>query len=434
MPEVAGIRPTENYAGFLDRMYIDGMELPSIHEYEIEDPNCWENVRKDPKIRHAIDYGLDLATGDGYNLRPGGNSPEDHLKKDFINAILENLNHFHKSIWAMNTHRYFGVGYTYVKAKPGVITLPDNRRIKLEYLPYKLQNVDKDRVKVYWEGNREVRDLWSLRDRKWLRLDTRALITLTNSSLERNVGQGDPLLQPIAWAHYCIKRVEKAALQLIDRFSGGFVLIQVDSKSAGGPGRSIDDLNAAYVAVVPKARANKFMVMRKEDEFKILEPNGQGVEVVQWLLNHYYQAVQIIAIGSNLPVEAMGASGSRALGEVQENSNFYNILRTRKESESGINDQFITLCCNENKRVLQQLGIWEAKNPIFEIRDPQKQRPEEAAASVEIATKAGMELDDADTREKLNLKDADPEVGKVITPQKPSVPSQKELFPEESAA
>lgn len=415
MPDVAGIRPTENYASFLDRMYIDGLELPSIHEYEIDDPNAWENIRKDPKFRHAIDYSLDLATGDGFNLRPGGNRPEDHLAKDVVQAVLDNVTHFHKSIWAMSTHRFFGVAYSYVKGKPGIIKLPDGRIVALEYKPYKFQDVNKDRVKVYWEKDHEVRDVWSLSQKKWLRFDERALMILTNSCLERNVGQGDPLLQPIAWAHYCKKRVEKAALQLIDRFSGGFMVIKVDKNSGGSPTRSIDALQSEYIAVVPKARANKFMVMRKEDELTILEPNGQGVQIVQWLLEYYDQAVQIIAIGSNLPVQA-NTGGSYSLAVVQENSNFHNILKTRKEDESAINDQFIPLVFQENRRPFQKLGIAEAARPIFEIRDPRNQKPEEAVQSIEIASNIGLPLDDADTREKLNVKDADPEAGKVVNP------------------
>jgi hypothetical protein len=414
VPDVAGIRPVEKYAGFLERMYIDGLELPSIHEYEIEDPNTWENLRKDPKIRHAIDYSLDLACGDGYNIRAVGNDPKSALKKDIIQAIFENLNHFHDSFWAMLTHRFRGVSYTYIKGKPGKVKLPDGRVIFLEYLPYKLQNIDKDRVKITWKNDKEFYEVWSLSVRKWLPLDPRATMIITNSKLERSVGQGDPLLQALSWAHYCKKRIEKAALQLIDRFSGGFIVIRVDKNMEGSPDKSAQKLMDTYISIVPKARANKFMVMRKEDELQILEPNGQGVQIIQWLLGYYDQSAQIAAIGSNLPVDASGVTGSFALADVQENSNFYNVLRTRKGGESALNDQFITLCCSANERVFRKLGIYDANNPVFEVRDPQTQQPEEAANSVSVASQAGLELDDSDVREKLNLKEADPEVGKII--------------------
>lgn len=360
----------------LSAVYKTGTRIPDTDHATWMNIDAWEQINLDASFAHGIGYHRKLISGTTWRLKAASSEENDRQVTGIIQEQIEGIRDFAKARYSLSEVVFRGSSFLYIRGHRKVLKL-GGFPMQEWWVPYKLQHVDKWRVRKTYDvkSKRLVYWMYSLGDEKWKVIDKRALVTCTNTDEESFLTHGNGLMNPLWHSFFAKKCVEEKALRYLERFAEGTLEMSIEHKRETSDARSPQKVAEDYLDMVRNLSSDKAYTKDKLDDFKVIEPTGQGWQVIEFLLNYFGNEGRLLSIGANLPVAATDG-GSFALGAIQENSVMFNARYGRQLIENAMTDDLIALLLIINRRQFAACGLKIEKGPKFLLPEERTLSPE----------------------------------------------------------
>lgn len=368
------------------------------------DATIYEKVLRDPVTAHAIRFRKHLVAGAEVRVEGASDRPEDQAAAAVVEELLGNVMGFTDARISLAEAIFRGSAYAFVSGTRRVIevgTLPGGGAAPPQnwWVPERLVDVDRRRFRLVrpdpqrplaWEFWSAERSAWeALAHPEWF-------IRSVHEDTEGSLSYGRGLLDTLYYCQSLKARLVQDAASAAERFGQGLIKVAVeglrgaDGRPVGGDQRDGDSVASAWQEVMTRHRARHVLVHDSRDEVEVLQGIGEGAGLIKQLLDYVDNALVTTVLGSTLPT-LEGDGGSRALGEVQENSTEALVQADRARLADDLTRDLVGLLWRLNRPQLEaQVG--RARMPRVKIDQRKREDPDAAAELIAKLLAAGVAL------------------------------------------
>jgi len=373
------------------------------------DSEIYAKVLRDPVTAHAIRFRKHLVAGAAIRVVAASERPADEAAAKVVEDLLKEIIGFTDARISLADAIFRGSAYAMILGKrrnmiAGVVQGGEDPVPLNWWVPEKLTDIDRRRFRL---TPKEGWQLWSVDRRKWEKLmHPEWFVRSTHEASESTLGYGRGLLDTLYFFQSAKARALQDLLAATERFGQGFISIAIenmrgaDGRPVAGD-RSSESVAAAWQRELAKQKARHILVHDKRDELQVHNGLGEGWQLLQWCLNYLDNALVTTVLGSTLPT-LEGDGGSRALGEVQENSTEALVQADRQRLADHLTRDLVGLVWRRNRnQIMAQCGV--CNMPKLAVDQRKKESPVEAAELIAKLLAAGVTLRAKEVYEKVGF-------------------------------
>jgi hypothetical protein len=373
------------------------------------DSEIYAKVLRDPVTAHAIRFRKHLVAGATIRVVAASERPADEAAAAVMEDLLGQIVGFTDARILLADAIFRGSAYAMILGRRRNMiagTMADGEDpIPLEWwVPEKLTDIDRRRFRLVKGGRWE---LWSVERRDWEPLKhPEWFVRSTHEANESTLGYGRGLLDTLYFFQSAKARALQDLLAATERFGQGFMSVAIENMRGadGRPvagNRSSETVAASWQRELAKQKARHILVHDSRDALQIHNGLGEGWQLLQWCLNYLDNALVTTVLGSTLPT-LEGDGGSRALGEVQENSTEALVQADRQRLADHLTRDLVGLVWRRNKnQIMAQCGV--CNMPKLAVDQRKKESPVEAAELISKLVAAGVPLRAKEVYEKVGF-------------------------------
>lgn len=380
------------------------------------DADIYAKILRDPIAAHAIRFRKHMVAGSKVRVVPASERPTDEAAAKVCEELLAQISGFTDARICLAEAIFQGSAYAMVTGKrrnmiagslPGI---PDADPIPLDWwVPERIADIDRRRfrrAKSKKTGALEWQ-LWSVERREWEAL-TRPewFIRSVHEGTEATLGHGRGLLDTLYFYQAAKARAFQDLMAAGERFGQGLVTVGIenlrgqDGRPVGGA-VSKQSVAAAWQSAIAKAKARHVITHDARDEINVINGIGEGWQLLQWIVTYIDNAQVTAILGSTLPT-LEGDGGSRALGEVQENSTEVLVQADRQRQSDDLERDLLGLIWRHNRaQIFAQIG--SCNMPHLAIDQRKREDPEAQAELISKLLAAGVPLRAKEVYEKTGF-------------------------------
>jgi len=390
------------YAHALAAAYRNGIEIWDPDYSLARDPEFWEKVQRDPKIKGPMDKRLHSVAGRDWQVNPGARNPEkrDEKATDVAERILEHLDNFIEGRYNLAKGVFQGESWSYIEGEHKTLDIGGKKQ--KWWVPVRLRSIDKRRIRQVpvWVpgagGNDSLQMHYELSNINsaglWTPIRSDApLIHFTYDNEESRMGHGRGIAEAIYFYHYAKGVVFTEGLEGLEKWARGMVVAKMDRMGTGAT--TNEDTAQAYLTQLERQRTGGIMVIDDKDEVEVHWPNGKGGEMVFDWLHYLDAAIAEVIMGQVIP----SVGGSVIATE---------ITRGREEGSAtetllGYDRALIYNCLTRdllghiwywNQIQLREIGLGDARMPKLSPVSVDDSKPKEAIDIISAAATIGIPL------------------------------------------
>jgi len=379
------------------------------------DRQIYEKILRDPVAAHAIRFRKHLVAAAEVRVVSASERPEDEAAAKICEDLLRKISGFTDARICLANAIFQGSSYARITgSRKNIIagTLPGgDDPVPLNWwVPERLQDVDRRRFRLERDPKTKTMhwQLWSVERRDWEPLThPEWFIRSVYEAVESSLGYGRGLLDTLYYFQSTKARSLQDLTSAGERFGQGLITIAIDNLRAadgrpvGGDLNSTSKIAADWQRELGKQRSRHVLVHDSRDELKTYNGIGEGWQLLQWILGYLDNAQVTAILGSTLPT-LEGDGGSRALGEVQENSTEALVQADRARLADDLTRDLLGLIWRLNRdQIMAQVG--PAQMPTLKIDQRKREDPKEAADLIAVLLGAGVKLRAREVYEKVGF-------------------------------
>jgi hypothetical protein len=388
---------------------------------EIFDPSLWlqrepdieEKMLRDADIAHAVGYRKSLIAGRQWNLMPRDDKSE--MRKVAVSVgteLLEAIEGFTGSRKSLARAFFSGQRFSLIHGEMRTLTLGDGRPRRW-WVPTRLEDRDKRMYRIMADNDGETLranwEEWNVASREWETLtkaDAAYLIKHTYEDDQSSLGYGRALREALGWWWYAKAEVFQESLKAVEKYAGGTIVARIDGLRDAETGLPNAEVMNEWADTLEDHRARHTLVYDKADEVEIIEPGGQGWQMLTDMRDDLKNTIFTLVLGANLTTAA-NDGGSFALAEVQENSTEALIQFDREVLEETLTKDLLGCIWFKNHANMVELGISNEK-PRFAITQEKRQDPMQRAQVAQTLNSIGVDIAADDLYEQTGFKKPEP--------------------------
>lgn len=374
------------------------------------DSDIYAKVLRDPVTAHAIRFRKHLVAGAAIRVVAASDRPEDEAAAKVVEDLLKQINGFTDSRICLADAIFKGSAYAMILGKRRSLIAGSMRGGKTPsprdwWVPEKLTDIDRRRFRL---TTHEGWQLWSVKRRRWEILQhPEWFVRSTHEATESSLGYGRGLLDTLYFFQSAKARALQDLLAATERFGQGLLTVGIDNmrrgdgRPVGGDTRSSTTVATAWQRELLKQKARHVLVHDARDKIEVVNGLGEGWQLLQWCLNYLDNALVTTVLGSTLPT-LEGNGGSRALGEVQENSTEALVQADRQRLADHLTRDLVGLIWRRNMaQIMEQIG--PCNMPRLQVDQRKKESPIESAELIAKLLAAGVKLRAKEVYEKIGF-------------------------------
>ncbi len=377
------------------------------------DQSIYEKVLRDPVTAHAILFRKHLIAGATVRVVPASERLADEAAAGIVEDILKQVSGFTDARICLADAVFHGSAYAMIvgrrkhmiagAAVDGVDPMPQQW-----WVPERLEHVDRRRFRLAPHEGGPRWEFWSV-DRRAYEPLTRPewFLRSVYEAKESSLGYGRGLLDTLFFYQSAKARLLQDLLNASERFGQGMITVGIenlrasDGRKLAGDQRSGSTVAEAWQTELTKQRARHVIVHDARDEVMVVNGLGEGWQLMQWIAQYLDNALVTAVLGSTLPT-IEGNGGSRALGEVQENSTESLVQADRARlADDMTRDLLGAIWRNNRDAIMGQVG--PANMPTLAIDQRKREDPKEAAELIKQLLDAGVPLRSKEIYEKTGF-------------------------------
>ena len=395
------------------------------------EPDLESKLMKDPEIYSSMRVRLNRIAGADWGCVPASDAAIDKMLAAVVEDGLKNIQRFTQARYELAKAVMFARSFQFINVQD-VFTSLAGLPAQVWSLPITLKDVDKKRfdfVPVN-EANREFgsvsqdkniaqtatggisdtgddikvyQRLWSVTRGQWERIvRPEFFVQCVWDDEESRFGYGRGLSEALFffWRFKCI------ALELgmdgLERWAQGLTIASIDDARLGSTDKDNETIRDAYLDIIKHMRSQHVMAISSKDKVEVVEPSGQGHELVMSMIRYYDESMTKVILGSIRPTGG-GLGGSLARTEEEAETTSSIVQFDRSLLDDVITRDLIGLFMLRNKIQLESVGLGNAKKPRFRTSAEKKKDPKGAAEVIKIALDAGIRLKSEEVYDKLEF-------------------------------
>lgn len=394
------------YAWALTAAYRTGWRLYDPDYALWNEPDAYEKVRRDPVIASAIEQRLHAIAGRTWRCDPARAENElDKKAAQIMEDLIDNITNMNEGMYESAQAVITCRSYLYVSGERQLQAFGDGG-VQRWWVPYKLQDMDRRRVRFVpdWDrradGTRFLKDnkfeVFNIERERWQYLEPenkRAIIKHTYMDEEARLGYGRGLLEAIYFYWYAKEIVLKEGLQGLERWAQGMVVGKIDGLRDANDKTPNEEVARAWLDVIDRMRAENAVVSDKEDEIEVINMSGTGHQMIRSFLEYFDTAITRLIAGSVLPGGG-GSSreGSYARAEIESDTAEAIVQYDRDLMADAWTRDLVTLVWLLNRPNFIRSGLAAARMPKFVVVHEKMQDPQVAAGVATTLMSAGIPL------------------------------------------
>jgi len=420
------------YVRALSAAWRNGVQLYDPSVWLMRDPETEEKMLRDADIAHAVGFRRHLIAGRQWTVVPTfEGSDRAPLATSVATELLKQIKHFTTARLNLARAFFSGARFGRIHGQPRTLRLGDGKP-RTWWVPMRIEDVDKRCYRIVPSHNGEQLSgrwqRWDVGAQEWrdeTADDAMHTIRHVYQDDQATLGHGRALREALGWWWYAKEHVFQESLQAVARFAQGILTAKVDGARDAGTGLPNQELIRQWTQVLEDLRARHVLVYDSSDTVEVIQPAGEGWQLMQDVRAELRSTIFTLILGANLTTAA-NEGGSYALAEIQENSTEALVQFDRETLEETLTDDLLGCLWYRNHANLVELGIAEEK-PRFSITQEKRQDPLQRAQVAQVLNSMGVELAQQDVLEQTGFRK--PEPGEPIITKPEPVPTIPGLSP-----
>jgi len=433
LPAVNFYSPASDlYTRAISSTYKYGIRLYDPDFGLARDPDLQEKLMRDPEIYSSMRVRLNRIAGADWAIVPASDAPIDKTLASVVDDGLRHIQRFAQARFELAKAVFWARAYQFVNCQDvftslaGLpaqmwslpITMKDIDKKRFDYVPVNEANRDpqsaaQDRLKIAQTSPGGVSDagtniqvyerLWSVMRGQWERVTRPEFyIRCTWDDEESRLGYGRGLSEAL----FFFWRFKTIALEQgmdgLERWAQGLTIASINDERLGSTDKDNETIRDAYLDIIKHMRSCHVMAISSKDKVEVVEPSGQGHELVMSMLRYYDEAMTKVILGSIRPTGG-GSGGSLARTEEEAETTNSIIRYDRSLLDDVLTRDLIGLFMLRNKIQLESAGLGNAQAPKFRTSAEKRQDPKVNAEVIKIALDAGIKLKSEEVYDKLEF-------------------------------
>ena len=421
------------YVRALSSAWRNGVQLHDPSVWLLRDPETEEKMLRDADIAHAVGFRRHLIAGRQWTVIPQfEGSDRAPIATSVATELLKQIKHFTTARLNLARAFFSGARFARIHGEPRTLRLGDGKP-RVWWCPTRLEDCDKRMFRIV--PKRDANDVlsahwerWNVGAQKWdpeTVDDAIGTVRHVYQDDQASLGHGRALREALGWWWYAKEHVFQESLQAVARFAQGILTAKVAGARDAATGLPNDELIRRWTEVLEDLRARHVLVYDAEDSVEVVQPAGEGWQLLSSIRAELRSTIFTLVLGANLTTAA-NEGGSYALAEIQENSTEALVQFDRETLEETLTDDLLGCLWYRNHANLVELGIAEEK-PRFSITQEKRQDPLERAQVAQVLSGMGVELAEQDVLEQTGFRK--PEPGEPVVQRPAPVPQLPGLAP-----
>lgn len=405
------------YTRALSAQWRNGIQLYDNSVWLAREPEIEEMMLRDADIAHAVDFRRRLVAGQRWAVSPRFETPRAPVAVSVATSLLQEIRNFDDARLALARAFFSGARFARIHWEPRTLTIGDGQR-RTWLCPVRLEDLDKRMfrpvprreqtedgqgvITAFWEQ-------WSLANEKWepvSRGEAHSLIRHVYAEDQASLTHGTALREALGWWWFAKTNIMQETLTAVERFAQGLIVAKVDGIRTAKTDAPNSELIAEWEEVLRDLLARNVLVFDKDDSVEVVQPSGEGWQLMTDIRNELRTSIHTLVLGANLNTGAT-EGGSYALAQVHENSTEALLQFDRAALETTLSDQLIRALWIYNRPNLTELGIAE-EPPLFDIPQDKRQDPAQRAQVAQTLNAMGVELSLDDVLDQTGFRTVEP--------------------------
>jgi hypothetical protein len=395
------------------------------------DPFIYEKMLRDPTIRQCWDNRKRAIAGGEWSIVAARNPTDEDEEAARVveQAVSELSGGFQKARVNLAKFVWEGARHAMVEGRRWPKPYGDGEAREWWY-PTKLRDFSKRRVRVWREGGEIRRKILPILNDEGVDFDQIGvdwpedrIITAIYDDEEGRLGFGRGLGDSCYWFFFLKWKLIEEGIDAAREWAQGLIVAKVSTAPLGDTGQDTTSTRDALTTAIRDAKRRGIIAIGTEDEIDKFDATGQGAAAMLEWLQMLDDGLRTLISGSLLPTGGGDSgAGSLARGEVEERTSEGVFQLDSDLMDESMTSGLIAPVWERNREHFADLGLGEARMPLYRSVGEKREDFEKNATIIGIALDKGIALKEDEVFEKLGLTpptDEDRKAGNVIEPPAP---------------
>jgi len=398
-----------------------------------QDQSFRQKIELDIKFR-AVEENL-LAEVAGIDFFLTDPNKQDNPTLPYYTSLLRKTKGFLSSRMCLAQSVMWGLAIAKIEGSFSYEKLPGDSKVRRWWYPKRLLDVYRDRIRrsIHYIDGRRVY-LWNIYNpfkRRWdIIRDESEYIWSEYRPEERRLGYGNGLGKSLYYSYKLLSILFEMLAIGAQRFADSWIIAKIEnlrsSENMYGDADTIDQI----VDEIEKMRAFGVLVVDKENDVSTLGTGGgNGYQLITESIKEIKKDIIVLLTGVNMVTQIDGG-GSYAAAQTQaEQMNKRLTVQREMSVAEPLTDWLLPVIYKNNMANFQAMGLFDYSIPKFNVSGGTVFNASERLPIFQFAKDSGIEINDQDIREQLQLSPVSRITDKADF--KP-VPKQEEISKKES--
>lgn len=350
-----------------------------------QDADAIDKMMRDPIINFAVNFRKRKVAGRDWSLEPAHERYKPYAT--IFTDLLKRIRKFTQSRFVLAEAVFQGRSAARFDGCVDYLRLEDTNKYLQWWYPQRLLPIDKRRLRTEFVAipradglvdYKYTNTLFDPEQRAWYVIKNPDwYFWFTYNDEEERLGHGKGLYDALYVPWYMKSHALQYGLQWLERWAEPWIDIALEAEAGDSDGLAARA--DAYIELIKQMRAGRVLVHDNRDRMDLKDAGSGSQDIIHKYLDRLDEAIVRVCLASTLTT-GTAQSGTRALGEVHEESQENAINYDRMVFEEEHDTHLLRACWVHNRQNLFRLGYsdvpWEC--PLrFKLANEQRWKPEE---------------------------------------------------------